>query len=316
MASGPPSWRKLTGGLIALIVIIAGAFSIIAFARVGSLRGDTYRAYIMADEANGILKGTQVWLQGQKVGVVTNVGFHSLPSDTLVQTVLEVQVLSEYKQYIRKDSRVEFKPGGTYLGAQVVALRIGSSSAPVLQSGDTLTRVSVIDPEERSNELTEAGQDIPRIVTSLRAIGTDLGKTQTQLGSLGERASGLKLVMTHVTQLEKRKDGKKGSLLLLLQNHALANAARGAITRADSLLKVMQEPNALKHYKSDPALRAALVSARADLDSVRTRIAREDGAAGRFEKDDALQRDMQAISEQIGRTMADFSKNPMRYSPF
>src|SRR5947209_17246917 len=138
--------------------MIGGAFAIIAFARVGSLRGDTYRAYIVADQASGILKGTEVWLQGQKVGVVKNVAFRALQTDTAVQTVLEMEVLSQYKQYIRRDSRVEFKPGGTYLGAQVVALRIGSHAAPVLEAGDTLTRVSVIDPEERSNELTEAGE--------------------------------------------------------------------------------------------------------------------------------------------------------------
>jgi len=73
MAYGPPPWRKLTGGIVALVAIIGGALAIIAFARVGSLRGDTYTAYIVADQANGIFKGTEVWLQGQKVGVVKGV---------------------------------------------------------------------------------------------------------------------------------------------------------------------------------------------------------------------------------------------------
>lgn len=119
MAYGPPPWRKLLGGVFALVIIIGGALSIIAFARVGSLKGDTYVAYIVADQANGILKGTNVWLQGQKVGVVTKVGFRS---DSTVQTVLQVEVMSPFKPFIKKDSRVEFKPGGTYVGAQVVAL--------------------------------------------------------------------------------------------------------------------------------------------------------------------------------------------------
>ena len=151
MAYGPPPWRKLTGGIIALVLIVGGALAIIAFARVGSLRGDTYTAYIVADQASGIFKGTEVWLQGQKVGLVKGVGFRALESDSAVQTVLQMEVLSQYKPLIRTDSRVEFKPGGTYLGAQVVALRIGSRTAPVLEAGDTLTRVSVIDPEARSN---------------------------------------------------------------------------------------------------------------------------------------------------------------------
>ena len=316
MAYGPPPWRKLTGGIVALVAIIGGALAVIAFARVGSLRGDTYRAYIMADQASGILKGTEVWLQGQKVGVVKDVGFRSLPTDTAVQTVIEMEVLSQYQQFIRKDSRVEFKPGGTYLGAQVVALRIGSRTAPVLAAGDTLTRVSVFDPEERSSELTEAGQDIPQIVTSLRAIGSDLSKTQTQFGSLGDRTSGLHLILTHVAQYAKRNAGRKGMLSLLRSDNALANRASLVITRADSLLRITQELGTMKRFKADTGLRAELASTRADLDSVRARIAREDGAAGRFVSDNALQRDLQQLSEQIARTLADFSKRPERYSPF
>jgi hypothetical protein len=314
MASGPPPWRKLTGGIIALVAIIGGAFAIVAFARVGSLRGDTYIAYIVADQASGIFKGTNVWLQGQKVGVVQDVDF--LPTDSSVRTVLKVEVMSPYKEFIRKDSPVEFKPGGTYLGAQVVALRIGSQSAPVLDAGDTLTRVSVIDPEVRANELTEAGEDFPQIVSSLRAIGSDLSKTQSQFGTLGDRSSGFASVLTHVAELEKRNDGKKGTFSLLLRDHSLADRAKLAITRADSLLKFTREKGTINRFAADSSLRRALASTRAELDSVRLRISREDGAAGRYLADDALQQDLQGLSDQIARTLADFAKRPNRYSPF
>jgi hypothetical protein len=314
MAYGPPPWRKLTGGIVALVAIIGGALAIIAFARVGSIRGDSYIAYISADQAGGIFKGTDVWLQGQKVGVVKDVDF--LPTDSAVKTVLKVQVMSPYKQFIRKDSRVEFKPGGTYVGAQVVALRIGSQSAPVLDAGDTLTRVSVIDPEIRSNELTAAGQDLPEIVGSLRAIGGDFSKTQSQFGSLTDHSSRLSRVRTQVAALEKRNEGKKGTFSLLLRDHALADRAQLAIVRADSLLRYTREKGTLNRFAADSALRVALTGTRAELDSVRLRISREDGAAGRFLADDALQKDLEALSDQIARTLADFAKRPNRYSPF
>lgn len=310
MAYGPPSWRNLAGGIVALSVIIGGALSIIAFARVGSLKGDTYTAYILADQASGIFKGTDVWLQGQKVGVVKGVGFRS---DSAVQTVLEMEVLSPYKQYIRKDSRVEFKPGGTFVGAQVVALRVGSSTAPVLEDGDTLTRVSIIDPDLRSNELTEAGQDFPQLVTSLRSIGSDLSKTQSQFSSLGEHRSGLQLMMKHMTQFTARK---KGTLPLLARDRTLNERAKLAIERADSLLDFAHAPGTLSRIKADSALGKALARARIELDSVRIRIAREDGAAGRFLSDAQLQLDLEALSNEIARTLVDFGKRPERYSPF
>jgi ABC-type transporter Mla subunit MlaD len=314
MAYGPPPWRKLTAGIIALVAIIGGAFAILAFARVGSIKGDTYIAYISADQASGILKGTDVWLQGQKVGVVKGVDF--LPTASTVKTVLKVQVMSPYKSFIRKDSRVEFKPGGTYVGAQVVALRIGSPSAPVLDAGDTLTRVSVIDPEIRANNLTEAGQDFPEIVSSLRAIGSDLSKTQTQLGTLTDRSSRLSRVKTQVAELKTRNVGKKGTLSLLFRDRALADRAQLTIIRADSLLGFTREKGTINRFAADSTLRIALASTRAELDSVRLRISREDGAAGRFLADDALQKDLEALSNEIARTLADFAKRPNRYSPF
>jgi len=314
MASGPPPWRKLTGGIIALAAIIGGAFAILAFARVGSVKGDTYIAYISADQASGILKGTDVWLQGQKVGVVKGVDF--LPTASTVKTVLEVQVMSPYKTFIRKDSRVEFKPGGTYVGAQVVALRIGSPSAPVLEAGDTLTRVSVIDPDIRASNLSEAGQDFPEIVSSLRAIGNDLSKTQTQFGSLTDRSSRLSMAKAQVAELKKRNVGKKGTMSLLFRDRALLDRAQLTIIRADSLLDYTREKGTINRLAADSSLRLALASTRAELDSVRLRIAREDGAAGRFLADDALQKDLEALSNEIARTLADFAKRPNRYSPF
>ena len=314
MASGPPPWRKLTGGIIALTAIIGGAFAILAFARVGSVKGDTYIAYISADQASGILKGTDVWLQGQKVGVVKGVDF--LPTASTVKTVLKVQVMSPYKTFIRKDSRVEFKPGGTYVGAQVVALRIGSPSAPVLEAGDTLTRVSVIDPDIRASNLSEAGQDFPEIVSSLRAIGNDLSKTQTQFGSLTDRSSRLSMAKAQVAELKKRNVGKKGTMSLLFRDRALLDRAQLTIIRADSLLDYTREKGTINRFAADSSLRLALASTRAELDSVRLRIAREDGAAGRFLADDALQKDLEALSNEIARTLADFAKRPNRYSPF
>jgi hypothetical protein len=310
VAYGPPSWRNLAGGIVALVVIIGGALSIIAFARVGSLRGDKYTVFILADRAGGILKGTDVWLQGQKVGVVKGVGFRS---EAAVSTVLEVEVLSYYKQFIRKDSPVEFKPGGTFVGAQVVALRMGSATAPVLEAGDTLTRVSVFDPDFRSNELTAAGQDFPEIVTSLRSIGSDLSKTQSQFNSLAEHRSGLQVAIRHMSQFSLRK---KGTLPLFARDRTLSERAKLAIERADSLLAFARKPGTFSHVKADTGFRKALAGARTELDSVRIRIAREDGAAGRFLADAQLRRDLEALSNEIARTLADFAKRPERYSPF
>ena len=105
-------------------------------------------------------------------------------------------------------------------------------------------------------------------------------------------------------------------LSLLASDNALAKRARLVITRADSLLRVTQELGTMKRFTADTGLRASLASTRASLDSVRLHISREDGAAGRFASDDALERDLQELSDQIARTLANFARRPERYSPF
>jgi phospholipid/cholesterol/gamma-HCH transport system substrate-binding protein len=314
MAYGPPSWHKLIGGLIAIALIIIGAISIIAFARVGSLRGKTYVAYILASDASGIFKGTDVWLQGQKVGVVKQVTFRSLPTDTLVQTVLEMEIMSPFQPFIRRDSRVEFKPGGTYIGAQVVALSSGSPDAPELLQGDTLTRVSIIDPDLRSNELEAAGRDLPQIVGSLRAIGSDLSRTSTRFTRMGERASGLQLLARRMATIEQRQ--RTGTLARLLGQHALLDSAQEVLVTADSLLDFLNGTGTLHRMRTDTTLRASRARTRAALDSLRLRISREDGTAGRLRNDDALLRDLEELRRQVARTARDVGKNPERYSPF
>ena len=314
MAFGPPPWRKLAGGLTAIALSIIGATAIIAFARVGSLRGKTYIAYILASDASGIFKGTDVWLQGQKVGIVRDVGFRSLASDTAVQIVLEMEIMSAVQPFIRQDSRVEFKPGGTYIGAQVVALSVGSANATALMPGDTLTRVSVIDPDLRSNELAAAGRDLPQIVGSLRAIGNDLSRTASRLSSMGERASGLELLARRVATIEKRQ--RSGTLARLLEHHALLDSAQEVLATADTLLGFLNGPGTLSRMRTDTALRHERAAARAALDSLRAQISREDGTMGRLIGDDALRRDLEELRRQIARTAADVSKNPERYSPF
>ncbi|HEY7861212.1 MAG TPA: MlaD family protein [Gemmatimonadaceae bacterium] len=314
MAFGPPPWRKLVGGLSAIALIVIGAISIIAFARVGSLRGKTYVAYILASDASGIFKGTDVWLEGQKVGIVKDVGFRALPGDSSVQTVLEMEIMSPYQPFIRQDSRVEFKPGGTYIGAQVVALSVGSKGATALMPGDTLTRVSVIDPDLRSNELAAAGRDLPQIVGSLRAIGSDLSRTSTRLSGMGERASGLQLLVKRVATIERRQ--RNGTLARLLEHHALVDSAREVLATADTLLSFLNGPGTLSRIRTDSTLRRTRVDARAALDSLRLRISLQNGTVGRLLNDDALRRDLEEFRRQLARMAADVGKNPERYSPF
>ena len=68
-------WKELVVGLIALAVVTGVALVVLVFARVGTLHGSTFRLFARTNEARGVIRSSEVWLQGQKVGVVKQVTF-------------------------------------------------------------------------------------------------------------------------------------------------------------------------------------------------------------------------------------------------
>ncbi|HYV96784.1 MAG TPA: hypothetical protein VE967_04965, partial [Gemmatimonadaceae bacterium] len=60
--SHPPRWSQLRIGLLAAAALLAGAAAVFLFMRVGQLHGQTSTLVVLTDHANGIMSGSDVWL--------------------------------------------------------------------------------------------------------------------------------------------------------------------------------------------------------------------------------------------------------------
>src|SRR5215207_778262 len=89
----PLRWSQLLPGSLALAGLVALAAGVLLFARVGALRGETLRLYALTSQARGVIKGTEVWVAGQKVGLVETVRFRPPTADTAARVVLVLDVL-------------------------------------------------------------------------------------------------------------------------------------------------------------------------------------------------------------------------------
>src|SRR5678815_363353 len=138
------AWRDLKVGTIALVAMVGLALSILFFARVGALHGDTTDIYVVTDDAPGVLAGTEVWLSGQKVGLVKDIHFRSVTTDTLERLAIHLQILSDQMHYIRKDAWADIRPGGNLIGSPVVFISSGTSNVAALNEGDTLMEISTL----------------------------------------------------------------------------------------------------------------------------------------------------------------------------
>src|SRR5919205_1037709 len=131
-------WRELKGGMIAVAVIAAIIVSILAFARVGALHGKKVTLYVVTDEAPGVLSGTEVWLSGEKDGLVTDITFRPPGTDTLERLLIKTEFLKRALSHVRRDSYAQIRAGGTLIGTPIIYISAGTAGAPGLKDGDTV----------------------------------------------------------------------------------------------------------------------------------------------------------------------------------
>src|SRR6476661_8508862 len=91
-------WFEVRGGVVACVVLLVTALAILKFSRVGALHGDTFPLYATVGDASGVMKGSEVWLSGQKVGKITDIHFRSPnAADTLHRVAIDMEILSRYQ---------------------------------------------------------------------------------------------------------------------------------------------------------------------------------------------------------------------------
>ncbi|HEY9427354.1 MAG TPA: MlaD family protein [Gemmatimonadaceae bacterium] len=294
----PLAWRQLVPGLAILAVIILAALAVLVFARVGALHGDTYRLYVLSDDARGVISGTEVWLAGQKIGAVHDISFRPVTNDSLGRLAVALDVLDDYKLAIRGDSRAEFRSGSTPIGATIVSITIGSPDQPVLDADDTIPRAVQIDPDSVRAALSSAASQIPALLddadglihTFRRALGRSAGDSTTRLSVIADR----------LALLARRMDAGGGTVARLSSDTTLARRLDRVSIRARALMDALDSSdNTLGRLGNDSALSRAIADVRSDIDTLRAQLTEERGTAGRLVYDDAILRQLRLLEDRL-----------------
>ncbi len=300
------------------MVLIAGL--VLARARVGSVRGKTVRLYALANEARGVFAGTDVWLDGQKIGVVTNIGFRGVTTDTLERLVLELQVKAKHRDHIRENSHVAIRSGGRLIGAPVIHISSGTTDSPVLAEGDTLHPAMQSDMETLTSELALAARDVKPIIENVKQIGALMSRSRERMtGARTDRGEvAISAVGRDARAFGERALSGQGTLGRLVRGDSgLMQRAEGLVARADSFANELENGNGnFARFRSDTLLVRHLASMRNELSIVRARLASADGTAGRVLHDSALVRQMQRREELLRQLIEDIKRDPGRYVAF
>ena len=315
------SWGQLVGGIISLGAVIALVLAILLFARVGALRGDTYKLYLITSEARGILKGSEVWLEGKKVGLVSDIDFRKPGLDKGGgRLLIELEILSQYQTHIRNDSYTLIRSGGSLIGSPVVYLTQGSPSAQPIQAGKTVQGRGQVDAESFTSDIALASRQFPEIIGNLKTILKEAKAVSSTLAGEGEKQSGFTLggVGSRTARLGNRAIKGDGTIGMFLNDaDPLADRATRAISRADSIMLLINNPRgSLTRLQGDSLLTHEIGNVRNEISIVRALMAGTTGTVGRMKQDSAVIRQLKRLESELGKTIEDLKREPLRYIVF
>ncbi len=310
------AWGELKLGLIATIAVTASVFGILFFARVGQLRGDTSTLYVYTDEATGVLPGTEVWLSGEVIGQVKRVHYRPIATDTLRRLSIETIIIADRMQYIRRDSRVDIRPGGNLIGTPVINITGGTSRAPALASGDTMAALSASAFKPLGVRVTSLMEQMDQLSDTAKKLAALINSSQGTIGAF--KKSGLP-VMPKATEtfdglMQKATTGN-GTVGLAMQNDFAGRFARLSAAK-DSITFLLTSGNGtVGRFRKDSTLINSVASVKAQVDSLKLKLS-GNGTISRSRTDSALTKEMARMSAELAALMADVKKNPRAYISF
>jgi MlaD protein len=314
------SWKELVPGLVSLAVVTILGVGVFFLAPIGSLHGDTFRLYAVTDQARGVIRGTEVWLAGQKVGVVKAVDFlpPSYPADRRVLVTMDV--LSDARNEIRHNSTAQVRSGGTLISAPVVYVTIGTPAASAVTPGDTISALPQPDLETMTSEFAIASRQFPAIISNVKLLDQQLHSVNGTLGAFGIEHGGVELVRarTSAARIVTTAISPRGTIGLALSSHStLAERAHLAMARADSIRTLLSSNiTSYGRFRRDSTLLREIGEVRGELGTVRARLASPDGTLGRLQADSALFTTIADAEHEMTLIMADVRRHPLRYIHF
>ena len=310
-------WRELTIGIIAVAAIAVLTLATLVFARVGALHGKKVTLYVVTDDATGVQSGTEVWLGGQKQGVVKEVSFRPASSDTLERLLIRTEFLESALPNVRRSSWASIRPGNSLIGLAVVYISVGSTKSPQLHEGDTVrTRFS----SHVGDLVTDIRTIMPQVSVLTASVKELNAKTKSTSGTVGNvRAHGfpeMPEVSARMSRLTEKSTSGNGTVGLTSRTHLLVRASR-AMAAADSIRTlVSSNKGSLGRFRRDTTLTTKAKGVLAELDKLSALAASPAGALEATHPDSSLTRELSRTRLLLAELIRDLKKHPLRYIAF
>jgi ABC-type transporter Mla subunit MlaD len=313
-------WRELGVGIAAAIGLVAVSLSVLLFARVGAIRGDTFTLFLRVGTARGLMKGSEVWLGGQRVGRVAGIQFLPPRGPNADPLLVEMDVLERHRHAIRRDSRAEVRPGGSFIASPVVAIGPGTAGSPVVGERDTIRARAQANLAAMTSRFGQATRELPAVMADVKRVNQQLRNPRGTIGAFGSERAAVELaaVRERGGRLAASLSQRRGTLGRLLGGRGqLIARAETALARADSVQKLVASPGVgVGRFGGDGRLKTTVADIQNELSIVRAMLTEARGTAGRMTQDRAIVEALIEAEREMGAIMADIRRRPLRYLNF
>jgi ABC-type transporter Mla subunit MlaD len=286
------------------------------FGRLGIVHGRSMRLYLATNRGAGVIPGTEVWLDGVRVGAVRWVRFQPPSADTTRRLVMALDVIEGARSHIRRNTRAVIEPGGSRLGAPVVQLSGADPLAPPIADGDTMVSTHSRQLREAREHIAAAAQSLPIVLDNFQAVREQV---LSPSGTIGALSSEQGMRSLHVARSNARRfvrdTAYHNGTLALAFSAGFTDHVHAVLSRADSLVRRATAPT--RPDGSTRRLARSLDDVDRQLSTLSASLAQMYGPTATDSMAATSLRDqIDQTRDRLHSLMADVAHRPFRYMSF
>lgn len=311
------TWDQLRVALVILLALVTLTFSIYKLGEAANLFTHRYQLHVFLANARGLTRGGSVTIDGVVAGTVEKIRFLPVGADTTRKLELTLSIDQRLQDQVRGDSHASVKSLGL-LGDKILDITSGTPRYNILQPGDTVRVMPVVDVDDVIAQAAIVVRDAVQLTGDLKSITGGIVRGDGTMGqlvtnrSLYNRLTG---TLSNVDALLARLDSPNGTVGRLIDDPALYNNLTTAVASLDSLMHRINDPHGtVGRMLSDDTLYTHLAGAAGGADSLMRALNSGQGSAGKLLRDQQLYDQLTKAVATLNAVLADVKQNPRRYT--
>jgi len=311
------TWDQLRVGLVILGALAILTLAVYKLGQAANLFAKRYTLVAFLKEANGLRQGGTVTLAGQLAGSIKGIEFLPIDADTTRNLKVTIAIDQNYQSQIRRNSKAQIRTLGL-LGDKILDVTPGTPQYAELKNGDTIAVSPALDYEQVLAQAAGAVGDVVELTRDMRQLTSGIVRGEGTLGQLVTNRAlydDLTGTLSRTNTMLARLQNPNGTVGRLLDDPTLYTQITGMIASTDSLVRsVNSKQGTLGRMLGDTVLYGNLVKMSTGADSLMRMLTNGNGLASKLLTDQTLYDQLNKLVTDLNAVLADVRRDPTRYT--